>query len=105
MNPRGNCIDRHKLKSKLLAQSLEGLEQNQDKYNRKCEGSNWNSKSIIMQNKPWFTNDIKILSKQKKESFIHYKNTRLTETYDEYRLFRSMINGGIKDKKEYCRNF
>ncbi|XP_045466615.1 craniofacial development protein 2-like [Harmonia axyridis] len=58
------------------------------------------------QTKPWFTNDIKILAKQKKKAFLRYINAKTREAYDEYKLVRNRVNGSIKDlKKEYWEHF
>lgn len=56
--------------------------------------------------KPWFTEEVKDLSKEKKMAYIRYINNRSPEEYQKYKVIRNRTNDGIKQlKKEYWERF
>lgn len=57
-------------------------------------------------NKPWFTEEVKTLSKEKKDAYIRYKNMKTTEEYEKYKMTRNKVNDAIKEmKKAYWEKF
>lgn len=56
-------------------------------------------------NKPWFTQEIKDLAREKREAYIKFINNRTPVEYERYKEIRNRTTNEIKLKKNYWERF
>lgn len=83
-----------KIKSNLLSSATEALGTRKININGRKN------------DKPWFTEEVKELAKEKREAYITYRNNKTPTELDKYKVIRNRVNQAIKELKEqYWENF
>lgn len=84
-----------KIKTNILKSAEEAL----GKINRK-------SQQKQRRNIPWYTEEVKEITREKLQAFLKYKQSKLSQDYEEYKLIRNQVNIKIrKIKQNYWESF
>ena len=62
------------------------------------------NKNVMQNTKPWFTDEIKLLTVEKRRAYLQLRSQ--TITYDEYKEVRNRVNAAIhKIKRVSCKKY